>query len=241
MILVSPKGAGNVGAAARAMANMGLSDLRLVRPRCDPRSEEARRFAVHATAVLSSLRVHPSLEEAASDCDLVIGTSHRPRTEVSEVLGLEGLRPLLAASRRTALVFGPEESGLGNHDLALCQRTLCLPTAGYSSLNLAQAVLLSCYELRRQELEETLPPERQLAEHGALEGFYRQLGDYLLEIGFTDAVRLERTLNAFRLLLNRAQPDSRELAMLRGLLSQSHWALGRPRPPAGSGSPEEGR
>jgi len=150
IVLVGPLYGGNVGSVCRAMANMGLSDLALVQPR-NLDMLEARKMAVHATSILEAGREYDSLAAATADCGLVIGTSARPGLYRQHAQSPRACaRALLdaAAAGPVAYVFGREDKGLSNDELALCAHIVQIPTTTtYASLNLAQAVLICCYEL----------------------------------------------------------------------------------------------
>ena len=221
---MSPKTPGNIGSAARAMLNMGASDLRLVAPRGDHLSKEARAFAVHAEELLERAPVYATLAEALADRDLSIGTSARERSDMPRPQHPAVLRPRVRAAAAPALVFGPEETGLLNSDLEQCQATVRVPTADYASLNLAQAVLLVTYEFLQggAEAPET---ERKTATRDEMEGLYGHLVDVMHLTGYTDAVRARHTLRLWRLMLDRAQMSSAESRLFRGLLRQVQWKV----------------
>jgi tRNA/rRNA methyltransferase len=151
IVLVSPQGALNLGSIARVMKNMGLSNLTLVDPRCDPHGEEARQMAVHAFDVLEQARIVATIPEAIADVTRTIATTGRSRSRSVETPLLPpeiGLPWLLDTP--SALIFGPEDRGLSNDELAYAQRFVCIPsTETYSSLNLAQAVAVCARDLVR--------------------------------------------------------------------------------------------
>lgn len=240
VVLVSPKTSGNVGAAARAMLNMGADDLRIVAPRCDYRDSASRAMAVHAAKLLEEAKVYPTLAEAIADRDLVVGTSARLRAVLSAPQHPAGLRPLVRAAAAPALVFGPEESGLSNADLELCRLTMQIPTAEYASLNLAQAVLLSCYEFLQSEggqapgsqapgalqgQPKLALPGQQAAISSEMEGLYAHLRDVMLLTGYTDAVRARHTLRLWRVALDKASFSPSQVRLVRGLLRQVQWKV----------------
>ena len=228
VVLVSPKTSGNVGAAARAMLNMGASDLRIVAPRCDYKDSGSRAMAVHAAHLLEEAKVFATLTEAVKDCDLVIGTSARRRADLAPPQHPSQLRPLVRGATAPALVFGPEESGLNNADLELCRHTMRVPTASYASLNLAQAVLLACYEFLQAGDELTAPvpvPTHKTALSSEMEGLYGHLRDVMMLTGYTDAVRARHTLRLWRVALDRGQFSSAEVRLVRGLLRQVQWKV----------------
>ena len=240
VVLVSPKTPGNMGAAARAMLNMGASDLRLVAPRGDHLSSEALAFAVHAQGVLRSAKVYPTLQTALADRDLSVGTTARHRADLPDPQHPARLRPLVAAAYAPALVFGPEESGLSNEDLELCALSVRVPTADYASLNLAQAVLLVCYEFLQgqtgQAAGEGMPADaspRRVATRFEMDGVYAHLRDTMLITGYSDELRLTHTLRLWRTWLDRARLSTPETRLLRGLLRQVRWKIGEARALAG--------
>lgn len=237
IVLVRTKESANVGATARAMLNFGLTDLWLVAPRCkiDHRSYA---LASHAAEVLDKATVVESLEHAIADRDLVFGTSARVRAADNYVVH----SPRSAAavlSGTSAVLFGPEDHGLSNEDLTRCQAQIVIPTFEYSSLNLAQAVLVIAYEFGLRDasdggavseplLPADLPDDHVPAERSQVEGFYGQLAQTLLHIGYTDPDRLPGILRLYRGLIDRARPSGHDLAALRGLLRQAKWAADQP-------------
>jgi len=159
VVLVRPSRAGNVAAASRAMKNMGLGRLCLVEPPPDLAAPEARALAYGAWDVLDGARVSATLREAVAEATLVVGTSGRPLPSAWTPRQLAEEGPARAGSGRTALVFGPEASGLRNDELALCHVHVHIPSdAAQPSLNLAQAVLVLAYEIRLSSLRLTTPP-----------------------------------------------------------------------------------
>ncbi|MBD2104205.1 RNA methyltransferase [Leptolyngbya sp. FACHB-261] len=246
VVLVEPAGPLNVGSVARVMKNLGFSSLVLVNPRCDPQGPEARQMAVHAADLLDQIQVVTSLPAALSASQRVIGTTGRsdplPVPPQSPELGLGWLVELDAG--KTSLVFGPEDRGLSRDELAYCQRFVTIPTSSaYTSLNLAQAVAICCYELQRlsqnsvqisaavEQLPGQLPqhvPEQQQAEIAALEDYFAELQTTLLKIGYLYPHTVRSRMAKFRALLNRAHPTATEVTMLRGILRQLDWALSHP-------------
>ena len=233
IVLVSPKTPGNMGAAARAMLNMGATDLRLVAPRGDHLDTGALAMAVHAEGVLRGAKLYATLPEALADRDLSIGTTARHRADLADPLHPASLRPLVRAAHAPALVFGPEESGLSNEDLELCQASVRVPTSEYASLNLAQAVLLVCYEfLQGQDMVQE-PAERRAASRAEMDGMYAHLKDTMLITGYTDEVRSVHTLRLWRAWMDRATMNTAETRLFRGLLRQVRWKITEARKVAG--------
>ncbi|WP_412029776.1 RNA methyltransferase [Deinococcus yunweiensis] len=224
VVLVSPKTPGNIGSAARAMLNMGARDLRIVAPRCDHLDSQSVAMAVHAEGLLRSARIYPTLREALADRDLSVGTSARVRADLPPGRHPATLRPLVRAAAAPALVFGPEETGLINSDLEQCQVTVRIPTGDYASLNLAQAVLLVCYEFL-QGGDEVTASERKTATREDMEAMYGHLRETMQLIGYTDAVRARHTLRLWRAMLDRALMSPAESRLFRGFLRQVKWKV----------------
>ncbi|GAB4211257.1 MAG: RNA methyltransferase [Synechococcales cyanobacterium] len=234
VVLVEPQGSRNLGSVARVMKNMGVGHLVVVNPRCDPRDVEARHMAVHAQDVLDRATVVSTLAEALQGCDRTIGTLGRIHPTLPEWAIGDPRRdvPWLLAGQDAALVFGPEDRGLSNQELALCQRQVSIPThPDYCSLNLAQAVGICLYEVWLAQQQPTtlapgLPPtspSTPVASHNVMESFFGQLQDLLLEIGYLSPQTQGRKMQKFRALFNRAQPSPAEVALLRGILRQWQW------------------
>lgn len=225
IILVGTSHPGNIGSAARAMKTMGLKQLCLVAPRVEPDGQSVA-LAAGASDILRDLTTYDSLQEATADCGLVIGTSARSRTfswpmldarEAGEKVIKEG------ANYPVAVVFGRENHGLSNEELQLCQFHLCIPAnPEYSSLNLAQAVQILCYEVRMAHLASQAVPTTSteaypLAEE--LERFYVHLESTLKRTNFIIKNHPGSVMTKLRRLFNRARPEASELNILRGILS----------------------
>ena len=230
--LVEPAGPLNVGAIARVMKNLGLQQLVLVNPQCDPLSAEARLMAVHAVDILETAQQVATLPEALQGCQRAIATTARVRS-LSAVLEYPRttLPWLITPSQASALIFGPESRGLSNEELNYAQRFVSIPSSpSYPSLNLASAVAVCCYELSIYVQEGQLSADTSVstgdyASLDVLEGYYQHLESLLLKIGYlyphTAASRMEK----FRQVFNRAELKNAEVAMLRGILTQIEWAL----------------
>src|SRR5579863_9907991 len=226
-VLVRPLQAGNVGSAARALKNMGLGDLRLVAPRPAASGRAAASMAVHGADILHSAQRHDSLAEALADCSLAVGTTCRPGLYRSVIALREAAAQLVAeaGANRIAIIFGPEDTGLVNRDLKLCQRLITIPTApAYPSLNLAQAVMLVAYELMLAAgAARELPAAEPHAPAGAVDAMMERLAEALVSIGFLPAENPEHIMFALRAILGRAGIGPRELDILSGLARQIRW------------------
>jgi tRNA/rRNA methyltransferase len=255
VVLVEPAGARNVGSVARLCANFEVAELRLVAPRCDHRGEEARQMAVHGAAMLERARLFPSLAAALADCRRVVASSgrrsgeplplHPPASALGWLLspGHQDGDPHQpeATAAPLALVFGREDRGLSNAELLQAGRLLCIDAGpGYSSLNLAQAaaiVLHQWHQLRQPEPPQatSLAPGPEPSARGPLEAMLSDAEALLLEVGFLYPHTAAARMAKLRALLQRAQPGSEEVALLRGMVRQLRWASARPASPADPG------
>jgi len=227
IVLVEPKGSGNIGSVARAMKNMGLKDLAIVGGG-RTKSFWARAMAVHAKDILQGVRRFATLREAVADCGLVVGTTcrgglyrdhSRPPREVAQ-------RILSSSARgaKCALVFGPEDHGLSNRDLKHCQWLITIPThPDYPSLNIAQAVMICLYELSLAALEKAPQEMISRAPAESVERLFDSMRRSLLKIGFLDPQNPEHILLALRRILGRAGLEEKDVRILTGLFRQLEW------------------
>jgi tRNA/rRNA methyltransferase len=233
IVLVEPAGPRNVGAVARVMKNMGLSQLVLVTPHCDPLEEEAWKTAVHAKEILDNAQIVSSLAEALVDCQRAIATIGRTMTSLT--MPLEHPRTALPwlGEVPSALIFGPEDRGLSSVELNYAQRLVSIPTNEvYPSLNLAQAVGICCYELR-QSLSVSAPPvHASHPEHlqtsvslDALNQYLQHLEAVLLDIGYLQPHTAESRMKKLRQIYKNANLSETDLALLRGIVHQTYWAV----------------
>jgi tRNA/rRNA methyltransferase len=222
LILVRPKSPENIGAAARIAWNMGIDRLILVRDSL-PEREPMARMATHKAAhLIDNLEIYPSLPEALTNFTVVIGTTARrgrqrfvaqtPRQMV------EALLPQLA-NNQAALLFGPEDTGLTNDDLKYCQMTSAIPTADFSSLNLAQAVAIHCYELHHGIIHASkdMTPVPQLASSFELESMYSLLEKSLFAIDFMGKVSHTYWMSNIRNFFSRMRLTSKDANIIRGV------------------------
>ena len=222
IVLIDPSHPGNIGSVARAMKNMALSDLVLVRPRSFPHPE-AVALAAGADDVLAQARVVESVADAIADCGFIAGTTSRPRSyywEFTTPRDVAGRISALPAENRAALLFGSERYGLGTEDLNHCNVLVRIPAnPDYCSLNLAMSVQLLAYEmfLAREQPQSHTQLELPLAPSADIEYFYAHLHQVLNEIDFED--RTGHLMERLRRLFNRAQLDRNELNIMRGILS----------------------
>jgi tRNA (cytidine32/uridine32-2'-O)-methyltransferase len=222
VVLVDPSHPGNIGSVARAMKNMALEDLVLVRPRSFPHAESVA-LAAGADDILARARVVGTVTEAIEDCGFVAGTTSRPRSyhwEFTTPRDAAARIVGLAAAERAALLFGSERYGLGNEDLNHCNVLVRIPAnPDYCSLNLAMSVQLVAYEIlmAREQPQSRMQLETPLASSGDMERFYSHLESVLGQVDFED--RTGHLMERLRRLFNRAQLDGNELNILRGILS----------------------
>ena len=238
IVLVEPSHPGNIGAVARAMKNMGVLDLWLVAPRQFPHPEAAA-LASSAADLLDTAHVVDSVPAALAGCGFVLGTTARVRTQYPwPILAAREAAVRAVGEAQTApvaLLFGPERTGLTNEHLALCHALVQVPTnPDYSSLNLAQAVLLLAYELRMASGAAPVLPEREtpLPAAEAMEHLYGHFDRVMQRAGFEMHGKAEHVSRRVRRLLHRAVPDQQELNLLRGFLSSVEAAIGAVATPA---------
>ena len=222
VVLVDPSHPGNIGSVARAMKNMALDDLILVRPRSFPHADSVA-LAAGADDILARARVAGTVAEAIEDCGFVAGSTSRPRSyhwEFTTPRDAAARVVALPGENRAALLFGSERYGLGNEDLDHCNVLIRIPAnPDYCSLNLAMSVQLLAYEIfmAREQPQSRVQLEMPLASSGDMELFYAHLQTVLGEIEFQD--RTGHLMERLRRLFNRAQLDGNELNILRGILS----------------------
>ncbi|MCK9418321.1 MAG: RNA methyltransferase [Nitrospirae bacterium] len=222
IVLVDTKTPGNIGAAARCMMNMGLSRLILVDPPKD-KDQDARKLAAGAHEIIENAAVFPALAEALADQGFVIGTSRhagRQRKNIRTPREMaEQVIPILAKNR-VAIVFGNEVNGLENSALALCHEIVAIPASEtFPSLNLSHAVMIIAYELFLASGAQVGKLSNELARSDDIEGFFVQLQQTLQTIGFLERDHPERLMFSLRQLFGRARMNSRDVSILRGVLS----------------------
>lgn len=226
IVLHRPRYPENIGAAARAMCNMGIERLIVVDPQnCD--MTRVCKMATHAALdVVEQMVVFENLVEALRDFHHVVGTTAR----------LGGRRRVLSTPQRLAeklfpisqqnliaILFGPEDRGLTNEDIRLCHSLLNIPTAYFSSLNLAQAVMIVCYELFHYSTEKPGEFTPRLANRYELESMYEVLKDILIRISFINPDNPDYFMNNFRQFFSRLPLRAKEVQIIRGICRQINW------------------
>lgn len=234
IVLVRQLYGGNLGAICRAMKNMGISDLVMVSPSPDLDFYEAQKYALHADDILASRRQVNTLAEAINDCAAVVATTGLKGLYRSHAKSPRELAPRLLEAAQTgkaALVFGPENHGLSNEELQLATQLVTIPSApAYSSLNLAQAVMVCCYELYLASGEYT-PPQEFHPEAPVVmrERFFELWRQMLLDIKFCDDVKIDHMMMGFRRIFGRGYLSEADVNILMGLARQASWSADRAR------------
>ncbi len=229
IILVEPAGELNIGSIARVMKNMGLTQLVIVNPQCDPFSQTAKIMAVHGVDVLENATIVDSLPLALTGCQRAIATTGLQRATPTKLETPKQVLPwLLEDDSSSALIFGREDRGLSNQELNYAQRWMMIPAnPEYPSLNLAQAVAICAYELYQLSLDSspfsTLESESVTLDE--LEGYFQHLQSVLLKINYLYPHTATARMEKFRHLYHKADLQKQELAMLRGILRQVEWRI----------------
>jgi tRNA/rRNA methyltransferase len=226
IILANTKYPGNIGSAARAMFNMGLNQLILAAPQCEI-NDESYRMAKSGREILDSVQICSSVKSALKGIRFLAGTTGKsggyrtaaqpPRTAIPEILGC-------AENQKVGILFGPEDTGLVDEDLQLCQLLIRIPTQRRGhSINLAQSVMVISYELHLGSLKRQPTRAVKLAPLEQVEAMYAQLENALLEIGFLQEQNSKHMMLRLRQLMGRAGLASADVGILRGIARQIAW------------------
>lgn len=222
IVLKKPRYPENIGSAARAMLNMGFTRLVLVDPE-NPDPERIKKTATHeAASIVDCMVTVSSTEEAIKDVEYVVGTTARlgkQRRKASSPATLSPHLIALSQKNRIAILFGPEDRGLENSDIALCDALIHIPTFGFTSINLAQAVMVVCYELNTARNPEKKSAPR-LAGRRELEEMYKALEETFVRIAFVHPQKPDYYVNAFRDFFSRIMPRSKDVVVMRAFLSK---------------------
>ena len=223
IVLVRPQLGQNIGKAARAMLNFGLTDMRLVAPRDGWPNPDAGPAASGADIVLEEAKVFDTVEQAIADCSTIFASTVRRRDLVMPVVGPQEMADQIASSAaRSAILFGPERSGLETEEVALANAIVTVPiNPEFASLNLAQAVILLAYEWsKRSDLAQPTAKDLESpAPHGELNGLLAQLDEELAAKGyFHPPSRTQATRNTIRTIFTKTGWSSRELKAVRGII-----------------------
>jgi tRNA/rRNA methyltransferase len=226
VVLCQTSHPGNIGSAARAMKTMGFKHLYLVKPQTFP-DAQANALSAGATDILESAIVTETLSEALTGCAFAIGLSARKRNLSHQLLNARDAAVevcKIASQQPVALVFGTEMSGLSNAELDCCQMLAMIPAnPEYTSLNLAAAVQVLCYELRMAALDGKLDTKvaTELATNEAVEGFYQHLEETLKTIGYINPRAPKKLMERVRRIYARSRLEKEEVNLLRGILTLS--------------------
>jgi len=226
VILVQPQIPENIGSTARAMHNMGLSRLILIDPKnCDP-CRILKTATGSSATLIKKMEIYQDLREGLRPFNYLVGTTARTgslRPTMAQPRLLARRLVLLSQNNLVGILFGPEDRGLSNQQLRHCHMTLTIPTASFSSLNLAQAVMIICYEIfmgLHGDSREVVP---RLANSFELEGMYDHLREVLLKIGFINPQNPEHWIGNIRRFLSRFPLRAREVRIIRGVCRQIDW------------------
>ena len=230
IVLVDPKYAGNIGSICRVMMNMGITDLALVSPGEHLDWAEARKLAYKAEDLLDRIQRFQTLEEAVADCTVVAGTSARTGFYRDHAYLPREIAPVVldsAAHHKAALVFGREDKGLFNEEIAVCTHIINIPSSElYRSLNLSHAVMVCCYEIFLLANDASYKPPEECspeADGKMRERLYEAWSSMMLETGFCEIEKLDHMMLGLRRILSRGKLTENDLKILLGLAKQSRW------------------
>jgi tRNA/rRNA methyltransferase len=226
IVLNKPRFPENIGSAARAACNMGIPRLMVVAPENDD-AERIRALATHAAGtVVDNIERHEDLQIALAPFHWVVGTTARRGGERQVVATPSVMAEQLVAisqNNRIALLFGPEDRGLTNEEIRLCHQLVTIPTADFSSLNLAQAVMVMLYELFQASLAEAPEFIPRMASRHELDGMYEQVRDILLRISYINPENPDYWMHRIRQFFTRLGLRAKEVSIIRGICRQIDW------------------
>ena len=226
IVLHQPRYSENIGAAARAVRNMGIGRLVVVDPQNYDVSKVLK-LATHAASdIVEQTKVYEKLDEAIAGYGYVVGTTARlggQRQVVNTPSTLAAKLVSISRENRIAILFGPEDRGLENEEIKYCQALVNIPTAEFSSLNLAQSVMVMCYEIFIAGSEDNIRFLPRLANQHELEGMYDQLKDILVRINYINPENPDYWINKLRHFFSRMQLRSKEVNIIRGICRQIDW------------------
>lgn len=230
VVLIETESAGNLGAVARAMSNMGVKELVLVKPKASLDHNDAKAMSIAAYPLLQEAHIVATLDEALDSCHVALGFTRRlgrQRKQFVDMLALsQFVQEKLQSKQRIALVFGPESRGFNTDEANRCQYLVRIPTtAEHGSLNLAQAVMVTLYETQRSHWKFKAPRPLNPATLSELEGLYGHLEELLTAIHYNDAQNPQRIPRVLRRLLGRAEPTKQEVRILRGICRNTLYQL----------------
>ncbi len=228
IILLFPKRSGNVGSIARVMKNFCLKNLRVVSKREVLTTFESKKMAVHGKDILENAERYETLEDAIFDLSIVIGATGKFHKDAPSEFGIDAFGKLIANAQKNkvGILFGPEDRGLSNEELALCSYYLTIPAnPNYPSLNLSHAVGIVAWEIFKR-MEDPKPKKvKRIVTKENMERLYSRMAELYTEVGFLDKINPERIMKALRALYDRVELTDRELRILLGILKQTKWYI----------------
>jgi tRNA/rRNA methyltransferase len=226
IVLHRPRFPENIGSAARAMRNMGLSKLIVVDPE-NYNIEKIMRLATHESAeMVEQIKQYDDLESAVASMNYVVGTTARlggERQTIQKPVDLAQRLISISVENRIAIVFGPEDRGLTNEEIRLCHVLINIPTADFSSINLAQSVMIICYEIFQASRKTKSSFSPRLASRHELDGMYDQLKDILVRVDYILPENPDYWMNKLRHFFSRIPLRAREVSIIRGISRQVNW------------------
>lgn len=226
IILIDPQIPENIGSVARAMNNMGLNKLTIVNPKNCDLSRILKTATGPSIDLIEQMVVFDNLLDAIGSCNYIVGTTARTGTHRPAITNPRRLAhdlTKITQNNQVAVLFGPEDKGLSNEHLRYCDTIVTIPTASFSSLNLAQAVMLICYEIFLANRDDAPKSTPRLANRFELEGMYAHLKDVLMKIGFVQPQNPEHWMLNIRRFLSRLTLRAREVRIIRGICRQIDW------------------
>lgn len=234
IVLVRTESPGNIGSVARVMGNMGLNRLTLVAPACDPFDSRAFQMATHGEAILRAAEIVPDLGDALRDAHRAVATS----ANVGGLFRQQNVQPpdvvagtiadSLRGGQTAAIVFGPESTGLTSAEVSRCQELIHIPTSdSHLSLNLAQAVAICLYEVRKAWIGPDTAPGELPATLAEQERLFAHLREAFEAIHFLYGEKAEPLMHGIRHLLGKAELTEMETKLLHGLARQILWFANR--------------
>ena len=232
IVLVEPAGTINVGSVARLCENFNINELRLVSPKCDYLAKESKKMAVKGIKILEEAKIYKDLNSALSDCSRIIATCGRKdHGEIPLFSNKDALRWALESDREEtiAIVFGREDRGLSNEELLKANKVISLNTSdNYPSLNLSHAVAIVLHQLNQFNKLDLVKPNIKNSSPSnliTLEDCINDLGSLLIDIGFLMKHTYKAKITKIKQMLIRAEVKDEEVALIRGIISQTRWAI----------------
>jgi tRNA/rRNA methyltransferase len=233
IILVEPQGPINIGACCRVMKNFGFKDLRLVNPCQGYKSKDGRKMALNAMDILKSAKLYKTLNSALEDCNIAFGTTRRRGKYRSDFITPDITAKKIQAYddlTKIALVFGREDSGLTTNELKKCQKFVTIPTDdAFASMNLSHAITILLYEINGKIINKNnisgsgSSQEKELATGKELEQMYSHMRKGLIKIEYLDPNNPDHLLKSYRKIFGNAELTSRDVRIIRGLISKIEW------------------